>query len=129
MSSVIYVDDIIVLSRNSEEIEITETGLGKRFEMKDLRRPTRCLEIDLRQDGESISIVQGTCAHEIVNRFAIIECKLLSTLLGADMRLIRNDLWSELDESKLPYQEMLEGIFYFSVTTRSALIHLPGVLS
>ena len=88
----IYVDDVLVLSRNHQEIKDIETHLRASFDLKSLDNLHRCLGLDFKVNKESISLNQGTYVNSVLQRFKMENCHAVSTPIAAEIRLTKGDI-------------------------------------
>lgn len=129
MLIVVYVDDILIMSRNLEEIKRFGADLNKKFAIKDLGDVKRCLGIDFERNENGIMLTQKTYIREILQRFGMEECKPSSTPLDAGAKLTTTDPWAAADGAKPPYRELVGALLYLSVATRPDIAHAASSLS
>ena len=76
----LYVDDLLMLWKKREALELVKRRLQDRFEMKDLGTATFLLGIELRRQGAGgLLLVQQKYALEVVKRFGLVDSKSVST--------------------------------------------------
>jgi len=64
---IVYVDDLLVMSKNASIVEALKKHLLKQFEIKDLGDAKRCLGIEFGRSGESITLCQKRYIRDILN--------------------------------------------------------------
>lgn len=126
---VIYVDDILAMSRNLEIVKKFGTTLGEKFEVKDIGDVKRCLGMDFIHGDDCIKIHQESYVKELLRRFGMQDCKTVSTPIDVSTKLTKEDQWRTTDGPKPPYRELIGGLLYLSVATRPDLAHVASVLS
>jgi len=56
---VVYVDDVLVMSRDNDRIEEAKQYLSKRFDMRDIGDAKYCLGLEIAQKSDSITDADG----------------------------------------------------------------------
>ena len=67
----VYIDDLLIMSRKKSEIDKLGAALRRAFELKDLGEVSRCLGMDFTRDREKIKISQATYISSILARFGM----------------------------------------------------------
>lgn len=67
----VYVDDILVFSRDLKQIEEIEAHLRSSFELKSLGNLQRCLGLDFKTTEREISLNQSTYTRSVLKRFGM----------------------------------------------------------
>jgi len=99
------------------------------FEMQDLGKAKSILDMRIVQDKGMITLDQGNYIKDVLDKFDIGNCKIMSTPLEV------NKKWSELKEEKtvcdekLPYQRLIGCLMYIAVCSRPDIMHAVSVLS
>lgn len=83
----VYVDDILVPSRDVTEIDKLGEYLSSKFEIKSLGPVRYCLGIDFRRDKESISMTQKSYIKSILERFGMTNANTMTTPLDPNAKL------------------------------------------
>ena len=73
----VYVDDILVVSKNLTEIERFKSYLASRFEVKALGEAKYCLGIEISRHRDSISLNQIGYIKDILERFGMSDAKVV----------------------------------------------------
>lgn len=121
----LYVDDILLISKNTPEKNKLKDELMKVFEMRDLGKATHVLGMRLRQDQGKISIDQKNYIQKVLEQFNMKDCKPASTPLEIGLKLEKgnqNDLHSQ-------YRSLIGCIMYIAVCTRPDIAHAASILS
>uniref|UniRef100_A0A1Y1K554 Reverse transcriptase Ty1/copia-type domain-containing protein n=1 Tax=Photinus pyralis TaxID=7054 RepID=A0A1Y1K554_PHOPY len=116
----VYVDDIIVASKNSCIIRGLASHLSEKFETKDLGPIKYCVGIEFSRGAEGFHAKQTGYINELLNRFGMIEANTVCTPL---------DLGTKLDpDQKIPFRELLGALTYLSTCTRPDISYAVSYL-
>ena len=126
---IVYVDDILVMSKHPEMIDAFGARLATLFEIKDLGVLKRCLGIDFQMDDSAITMTQKTYIEDILRRFNMSDCNPVSTPAVVGSRLAKGEAWQESDGERPPYRELIGCLLYLSVATRPDISHVVSSLS
>ncbi|XP_036347024.1 secreted RxLR effector protein 161-like [Rhagoletis pomonella] len=123
----IYVDDGLIVTNDKGEVDAIILHLRERFEIQvsDVNRFLG-LEVQQLQDG-SIHIHQGAYAKKILNRFGMIECKIVSTPMDHNQNL--GDFVNDEGDTAYPYREAVGSLMYLATGTRPDISYAVGVVS
>lgn len=86
---IIYVDDILVMCRDPEEINRFGRELTNLFKVKDFGDLKRCLGMDFSRSDKGIFVNQRTYIKDILLRLGMSDCNAVSTPLDVGTKLIR----------------------------------------
>ena len=132
----LYVDDMLIASKNSEEIDKLKIQLKKEFEMKDLGEAKKILGMEIIRDRRSkkLCLSQKEYLKRVLQRFGIDDkTKPVSTPLASHFKL--STTMSPMDEaereymSKVPYANVVGSLMYAMVCTRPDISQAVGVIS
>ena len=112
-----YVDDMLMASRNKDQIAKVTNGLAACFEVKDLGPVKYFLGVEFEQSNGRVKLHQRGYIRELLSRFGMGDCNPISTPVDANFRLMKNELQSP-EDLKLPYRELVGAITYLAATTR-----------
>eukprot|EP00253_Pinus_taeda_P017268 PITA_17268 len=84
---VVYVDDLLMTRNNESNIASIKKELKKGFEMTDLGYVRYYLGIKVTQYPKSIFLSQNKYIGDLLNRFGMIECNLVSTPMEQNLKL------------------------------------------
>ena len=123
----LYVDDIVIASRNTARVREIKNKLKSKFLVKDMGAVSYCLGIEVRQTRDNITLSQQGFIKKILSRFGMTECKPVGTPIekGTKLEVCSTN---EQDES-LPYRELIGALMYLSVGTRPDITHAVNYLS
>ena len=121
----LYVDDMLIPSKNVEEIEKLKTQLNQEFEMKDLGNAKKILGMEITRDRGrgKVCLTQKQYLKKVLHSFGISEqSKHVSTPLAPHMKLSAS-LSPNSDEereymSRVPYPNAVGSLMYAMVCTR-----------
>lgn len=113
----VYVDDIIIASRNPESITELGRALSSQFHIKDLGRINYCLGIKFNQDNNRVTMNQRGYIIDLLNRFNMTDAKMVSTPTDVNKRLVKETEQHELEED-VPYRELVGSLTYLALATR-----------
>lgn len=113
----VYVDDILVASRDIKYIIEIKNGLSSHFEIKDLGKANYCLGLEIVQNNDHIVLKQSGYILGLLKQYGMHECNSAITPSEISGRL--NDLcvYDALG-SEYPYRELIGALMYLSVATR-----------
>ena len=130
----LYVDDMLVVSKDMGVIKELKARLSSEFEMKDLGAATRILGMDIVRDRRtgSLKLSQGKYLEQVLSTFNMTDCKAVTTPMGSQFRLKSLDEEETKTEAKfmidIPYVSAV-GSLYAMVGTRPDIAHAVGVVS
>ncbi|WVY91926.1 hypothetical protein V8G54_037440 [Vigna mungo] len=87
----LYVDDLIFTGSNTKLIKVFKEAMEKEFEMTDLGLMKYFLGLEVKQSEEGIFISQERYALEILKKFKMKDCNLISTPMELDTKLSKLD--------------------------------------
>ncbi|KAK2577750.1 hypothetical protein KPH14_012777 [Odynerus spinipes] len=125
----VYVDDILVASRNREEIVNFGRYLSKVFETTDLGVAKYCLCMEFSQSKGEITICQAAYVKDILERFGMENSKAVSTPSEPGTKLGVSAEQPSLEEEELPYRKLVGALMYLSVCTRPDISYAVSYLS
>jgi hypothetical protein len=113
----IYVDDILVASRDLKRISEIRRMLADQFEIKDLGDVKHCLGVEFSQVDGQVTMHQRGYVADVLERFGMSECKPVGTPVDLGTKLKTNGEQTE-EDLKLPYRELVGALTYLATTTR-----------
>lgn len=124
---ILYVDDLLIVGANLDEIDWIKSELGKLFHMKDLSEVKHFLGMDITRDmkTQTLKIAQSGYTARILRRFGMFDCKPVGTPLEANNKWTKN----EGNETQHPYKELLGCLQYLAITTRPDICAAVSALS
>lgn len=123
----VYVDDILIMSRDPKMIKKFHGQLSKKFKVKDLGEAGYCLGIEFSQSSGKISMQQRGYLNDLLNRFGMLDSKPVSTPMDPSVKLTKQDRTEE--DCKLPYRELVGALMYLAICTRPDITYAVSHLS
>lgn len=121
----LYVDDILIFSKDTPEKKILKEELMTKFDMKDFGRATHVLGMRLNQEQNKITLDQKNYIQKVLEQFNMTDCKPVNTPLECGMKLEKGDQTDP--DSK--YRSLVGCIMYIAVCTRPDIVHAASLLS
>ncbi|XP_067215685.1 uncharacterized protein [Linepithema humile] len=117
MFVLVYVDDILIASRDMDWIMEIKEGLLQDFDIKDLGPTKYCLGLEINQKEDEIQLSQEGYIRGLLKTYGMEECNSVVT----PSELCANNI--EVKEApsnrkKWPYRELIGALMYISVATR-----------
>lgn len=131
----VYVDDMFILSNDTQLLQATKKKLSNKFKMKDLGEARSLLGMRITRDRQrgKIWLDQEAYVEDILKRFNMAECKPISTPLDTNQKLSREmepQEQKEIDDMrKIPYKEAVGSLMHASQGTRPDLTYAVGLVS
>ncbi|KAJ4716959.1 Retrovirus-related Pol polyprotein from transposon TNT 1-94 [Melia azedarach] len=131
----LYVDDMLIVGRNTFGIDWLKKQLSKSFAMKDLGPAKQILGIRIHRDraAKKLCILQEHYIEKVLERFNMSNAKVVSTPLATHFRLsTKQSLTTDKekkDMEKVPYASAVGSLMYAMVCTRPDIAHAVGVVS
>ena len=132
----LYVDDMLIASRNQGEICRLKAQLSKEFEMKDLGEAKKILGMEIVRDRQrgTLCLTQKQYLKKVLQRFGMSEkTKPVSTPLAPHFKLSASQCPKTEEEreymSKVPYSNAVGSLMYAMVCTRPDISHAVGTVS
>ena len=125
----IYVDDIIIASNSTHEVDEIKSDLPRRFTVKDLCNLSFILGIHVEQKDGRIKIHQRKYLENILKKFGFEDCKPISTPFDVNVKLHDDGTSKAVDVTM--YQQMVGSLLYIciSLVTRPDIAYAVGVVS
>lgn len=112
---VVYVDDILVASRERIAIDKFKQELARKFELKDFGPATFCLGIDIKKNGNEYHLSQKRYIQTILKRFGMENCNPVKTPMEVGNISMSDDVKKV---QSYPYRELIGALMFLSVATR-----------
>lgn len=127
----VYVDDLLVMSKDSVTIQKFKEDIGAAFETKDLGEINHLLSIRIqRNEDSSITLDQSTYSNELLETTGMSNCKGAATPLDPGMRYVQASEDNMLSaEQALRYRQAVGGLLYLSGGTRPDLAFATTYMS
>ena len=126
----VYVDDLTLLAKTSEEMQQLKDDLSHQFKMKDLGKLHYCLGISMNLDEstKTIRLNQSRYLLKILEKYGLTEAKTVSTPADPNVKLLRDDGWSKKVNS-IRYQSMVGSLLHAARATRPDIAQAVSVVS
>ncbi|KZV48074.1 hypothetical protein F511_12624 [Dorcoceras hygrometricum] len=131
----LYVDDMLIASKDRRELDRIKGLLGTEFEMKDMGAASRILGIDIKRNRKegTLFLSQEAYISKVLNRFSMKDSKPVTVPLGPQFRLSVSQAPKNTEEidymNKVPYASAVGSVMYCMVCTRPDLAHAISVIS
>ena len=132
---ILYVDDMLIVGKNKDELSSLKKNLGQNFDMKDLGDAKHILGMRITRDRSKrcIYLSQAEYISKVLMRFNMENAKPLSTPLPTYVNLSTRDCpTSDEDKkfmSKVPYQSAVGSLMYAMIATRPDIAFAVGAVS
>ena len=133
---ILYIDDMLITSRNQEEICRLKAQLSKEFEMKDLGEAKKILDMEIARDRQrgTLCLTQKQYSKKVLQCFGMSEkTKPVSTPLAPHFKLSALQCLKTEEEreymSKVSYSNVVGSLMYVMVCTRPDISHAVGIVS
>ncbi|KAJ9560716.1 hypothetical protein OSB04_005876 [Centaurea solstitialis] len=120
----LYVDDMLIVGKNSERITQLKLELSKSFAMKDLGPAKQILGIQITRDRASkkLHMSQEQYIEKVLRRFNMDKAKLVSSPLTTNFKLTDKDCPSSKEEieemDRIPYASAVGSLIYLRGTSK-----------
>jgi len=120
---VVYIDDLLIPRNNESYIASMKQDLKRGFEMTNMGHLHYYLGVEVTQNPKYIFISQRKYIRELLNRFGMIDCNPLSTLMDQNLKL-KSIEGSAFDDATKYIQSLI-----YITTTRPNISFPIGILS
>ena len=118
----LYVDDLLIISENDDDLVNVKRRLTEKFEMKNLSVAKKFLEIEIEyNDDDSIKLHQNQYIQKLLKRHDMQNCNSVSTLIDTSIKLIKMTNVKIMMNSK-KYQFIVKNLIFAAIITRSNII-------
>ena len=124
---IIFVDDLLICSKNKELIESIKRKLSAKFRMKDMGQIKTYLGINIEYDGEKkiMKLDQKDYIESLANKYGIMDAKLYATPMEQNLKCepalsVSNDI---------KYRNLIGALLYISSSTRPDICYGVNYLS
>lgn len=124
-----YVDDILLLSKDTAQMNFIKEKLSKYFLLKDMGEVKYCLGIEFLRNKEGITMHQQGYINEVLHRFGMFDAKPVLTPLCPNSKLTKQTCNSKEEGPIVPYRELMGSLMYLAVSTRPDIAFAVSYLS
>ncbi|KAH9706402.1 hypothetical protein KPL70_012195 [Citrus sinensis] len=132
----LYVDNMLIASKNRDEIERLKKQLASEFEMKDLGDEQRILGMEIRRDKKngSVWLTQKSYLKKVLERFGMNDkTKPVCTPLALHFKLSSSSCPRSQEErdymARVPYASAVGSLIYAMVCTRPDISQAVSMVS
>ncbi|KAL0281564.1 UNVERIFIED_CONTAM: hypothetical protein PYX00_002512 [Menopon gallinae] len=121
----VYVDDILLFSKNSKTIRTFIGRLAEVFKLRNLGEAKHCLGIEIHRGQGNLKINQPSYIQAVLERFGMSDCKPVTSPVDVSIRLEKEKKTS----NNLPFRELIGALMWLSVATRPDIAYAVNSLS
>ena len=131
----LYVDDMLVVGSNMQDINVLKRKLDKSFAMKDLGAAKQILGMRITRDKKNrkLTLSQGEYIEKVLRRFRMQNSKPVNTPFSIHFKLSKEMCPKTQEEieymSKVSYWSPIGSLMYAMVCTRPDIAHAMGFVS
>ena len=131
----LYVDDMLIATKDKEEIQRVKAQLSREFEMKYLGAIKKILKMEILKDRQAamLYISQKGYIEKVLHRFNIQNAKPISTPLVAHFKISSSLSLKSKDDvdymSRVPYSGVVGSLMYAMICSRQDLSYVVSVVS
>ncbi len=116
----VYVDDILIASNNSKELEEIKLKLSSKFDMVDLKQVVTSLGIEIDYSEKLMTLSQRKFTEKLIKKFVMEGSFPIHTPIEKNLKLERN---TKENNVNVPYRELIGSLLYLSTATRSDICY------
>lgn len=126
----VYVDDLLIASRDLGAVQAVKDMLMSIFDARDLGEARVFLGMEIVRDRVqgTIHLSQRKLAEELVSKHGLGGAKPASVPLSPSVKLSKHE-GQPLDTNRYPYSELVGSLLYLSVCTRPDIAQAVGALA
>jgi len=131
----LYVDDMLIVAKNLDDVVGLKALLSQEFDMKDLGAAKKILGMEIHRDRSSkkLWLSQQGYVEKVLDRFGMSNTKPVSTPLANHFKLSSNQCPNTdkevADMAEVPYASVVGCLMYAMVCTRPDLAHAVSQVS
>jgi len=113
----LYVDDVLIIAKNLQEIKTVKQMLINQFKMQDLDEAKMFLGLCIEREPMNgiMKLSQQKYINAVLKRFGMEECNPISTPMEPNLQLKKSEIDQNLNK---PYREMIGCLTYLTITSR-----------
>lgn len=126
----VYVDDILIASKELAAVQAVKTELGATFDVRDLGEAKFFLGMEITRNREerTIKLSQVRAINDLMSKFNMSDAKTKTTPISVTTRLSKGGS-KEVDKERVPYMELVGSLLYLASCTRPDIAQAVGALS
>lgn len=117
----VYVDDIMIASNDTAEVENLQALLRSEFKIKDLGPARFFLRLEIVRSSAGISVCQRKYAQNLLEDACLLGCKPSSIPMDPNLHLTR-DMGTPLS-NPTSYRELIGHLLYLTITRLTFAVH------
>ncbi len=129
----LYVDDIVMFGKTSDDLEFGKSLLQKHFDLKILGKTKKLLGIEFEEIGEKLFIHQNTYIQSVCKQYERFKFPISSLPIPKGLVLSKQDSPStpvEVHEMiKFPYRNLIGCLSFIAARTRPDIMYAVNLLS
>jgi len=129
----IYVDDILLFSKDISKLEQVKKLLMSKYEVRDLGIVSYLLGISISFTEQTMKLSQEKYIQKLINEYGMNECKSAKTPIEPGLKLSKCDSYSnesEIEEMKnVPYRQLVGSLMYIALATRPDIMYAVSKLA
>ncbi|CAM8938448.1 unnamed protein product [Rhodiola kirilowii] len=131
----LYVDDILLISKSVDKIKVLKSQLSSEFDMKDLGKAKKILGMVIDRDRSKcfLKLHQRPYLEKIVSKFSSLDCKPVQVPLAPHFILSKSQSpKSDVEFAKMenvPYANAIGSVMYAMISSRPDLSYAISLLS
>ena len=131
----LYVDDMLLASKDRSEIKKLKDLLNAEFEMKNLGCAKRILGMDIIRNRATgtLFVSQERYILKVLDRFDMLDAKSIQTPLGSQFKLSKVQApvtnQDKFMMSEVPYAQVVGSLMYAMVCTRADIAYAVSLVS
>jgi hypothetical protein len=131
----LYVDDMLIASKNKIYIQQVKDQLNTEFEMKDLGKARKILGMEISRDRKAgtLTLSQRSYIEKVLKRFNMDGAKAVNTPIAAHFKLSAKQCPVSDNEksymSRVPYSSAVGSLMYAMICTRPDLAYAVSMVS
>jgi len=132
---IVYVDDLILASKELSRLEYIKSKMKSMFKMTDLGQVNNILGINVRREGETgkMHLSQEKYIEELLEKFDMKHAKTASTPIDPNLKITKEMCPTTEDERQEMknrlYRELIGGLIYLANATRPDIAFAASILS
>lgn len=128
MYLLVYVDDMLIISKDLRDIQAIKQALGSVFDIHDLEQAKFFLGMEITRGEGFVKLSQKKAVGDLIKKFGMEDAKNKSTPFSPATRLSQAGS-KEVDKTRVPYMELVGSLMYLAACTRPDIAQAVGVLS
>ena len=123
MYLLVYVDDLLLVASDSDQLASVKTQLGNRFDMKDMGEAQFILGVQIKRDRakRQLHLSQAEYIRMVLERFDMQECKPVASPMATGVKLLKVDP-ADTSSGQLvdstPYASAVGALMFAALVTR-----------